>query len=189
MAEYKRQITFATVAAVAIVVVLASAVVYLPLGTNPTTTSSGTNFISTSKGSQPETSTTESSTIPQWVPIYLDSQQGCSSGSGAGSWTPSGCWSTSLSEAVVFNCVAAAAGPEGCTLRVPIKNTTESFIVTVWLNYTGNDYILSDTLPPHISNCTWSYTTTMPTHPPLAYCPLLNSTSFLLAESVSTSPA
>jgi len=37
MAEYKREVTFAMVAAIAVVVVLASAVMYLPLGTNQTT--------------------------------------------------------------------------------------------------------------------------------------------------------
>lgn len=37
MAEYKKQVTFATVAAIALVAILASAVIYLPLGTSPTT--------------------------------------------------------------------------------------------------------------------------------------------------------
>jgi hypothetical protein len=37
MAEYRREVTVAAVAAIAVVVVLASAVMYLPLGTSPTT--------------------------------------------------------------------------------------------------------------------------------------------------------
>lgn len=49
MAEYKREVTFATVAAIAVVVVLASAVMYLPMGTSPTTGTPG--GVSTSTGS------------------------------------------------------------------------------------------------------------------------------------------
>jgi len=52
MAEYRREVTLATVAALAVVVVLASAVVYLPLATNQTTVTS------TSTGSTLTTITT-----------------------------------------------------------------------------------------------------------------------------------
>ncbi len=56
MAEYKREVTFATVAAIAVVVVLASAVMYLPMGTSPTTGTQPAG-VSTSTGST-QTSTT-----------------------------------------------------------------------------------------------------------------------------------
>lgn len=78
MAEYKREITSAAVAAIVVVIVLASAVSYLPLGTNPTTstqlpaavstgttqtTSLGVITTTTTMGSQPTVTTTYSGCV------------------------------------------------------------------------------------------------------------------------------
>ena len=142
-------------------------------------------FNSTGSTSLTTSNCSQSFSVGQWETAYLSSNQGCATGpTPTGPWSPSGCWSSSLSEAVKFNCLSKAESPNGCTQIVHIKNSTTDFEVTVWFSYEGNHVLANGQL----GNCTWNYSTALEASPPAAFCPFVNSTTFLLAEPYSTSP-
>ncbi len=108
--------------------------------------------------------------------MYLTADSGCFSGpSPAGPWSPSPCFGP-RSDAVVFNCMKAAATSQGCTQRVYYKgNASESYVVTVWYPY------FNSTANSEGYNCKLAfYPETV--HTGYAYCMSVNSTSFLVAQ-------
>ena len=94
------------------------------------------------------------------------------------------CYSTSIGDAAVFNCAAAAATPEGCTQRVFINgSSTASFVVRV--NYPVSN-IENGSLG---DNCELSILYPSGTAGPgAAYCIPLNSTAFYISELQVVSP-
>ncbi|HEY6282810.1 MAG TPA: hypothetical protein VIW22_02690, partial [Nitrososphaerales archaeon] len=68
--------------------------------------------------------------------MYLTADSGCYSSHGpAGQWSPSPCFGP-RSDAVVFNCLGAAATSQGCTQRFYYKgNPSASFVATVWFPF------------------------------------------------------
>jgi hypothetical protein len=160
---------------------------------------SGTAFFSSLVTGQPAanpttTSTTDeletgnSSFVLQWNLAYFDTPTvpGCAAGpTPSGPWTPVPC-NGPRADAIVFNCAAQAASPQGCIQTLFAKNSTTGVGFVVWCPYSGT------TRPdgPYLLNASWNeFKTTMPSNPPNAVCVKLNSTAFLLAEPHNNVPA
>ena len=130
---------------------------------------------------------TGSSFVVQWNLAYFDTPTvpGCAAGpSSTGPWTPVPC-NGPRADAILFNCAARAASPEGCTLMVSAKNATARVSFTAWCPYNGT----ARPYGPYLLNATWSEFTKPPSNPPNAVCVMLNSTAFLMAEPHNNIPA
>ena len=127
---------------------------------------------STGPGIVTETSTINLSSIPFNSSVYLSSDVG--SCRGPAGYAP--CFGGDLSQAEVFNCVAAAASTSGCTQRVvSSSNPQNSFQITIWYPYVG-----------HSNESAWANCMYTDSGDPGqyygAYCVSVSSTAFVVTE-------
>jgi len=124
----------------------------------------------------------------QWYGlIYLDNESNCAvSTDPPTTWYEIPCLGFNA-DPVVFNCAAAAASPEGCTLRVnttgeytPQPSGPNYFTVTIWYPY------VNDTAGYPGVNCKYIVpsvpTPPGPQGPYYGYCISLNSTAFIVTQ-------
>jgi len=86
-----------------------------------------------------------------------------------------------FSHAEIFNCVAAAAGPFGCTKDIsPDQEPAHSYTITIWYPYYAANMSSYENCKYHVTG----------QRPPFqyAYCILLNSTSFVASLPDSNEP-
>jgi hypothetical protein len=111
---------------------------------------------------------------------FLGNQSGCAiSTDPPTTWYPTPCNGGSNADAIVFNCLAAAATPQGCTQRVNLTGSSgQYFVITVW--YPFVNYTLGY---PGI-NCKYTVpsvpTPPGPYGPNYAYCITISPTAFIV---------
>ncbi len=105
--------------------------------------------------------------------MYLTADSGCYSSPGpAGPWSPSPCLGP-RSDAVVFNCLGAAATSQGCTQRFYFKgNPNASFAATVWFPF------YNSTASSGGYNCRLN----LFSHYSYEDCMTINSTAFIVGQ-------
>jgi len=136
---------------------------------------------STATETQTQTSTTTeitgTTTYTQFDGLaFLSNQPGCTLSYGSTSY-PVPCWGQ-VSNAVAFNCAAAASTPQGCTQQISIagapSQTMNMTVLYPYVNHSGEaDW----------QNCKLTETLPSPPGPQtfIAYCISFNSTSFFAA--------
>jgi len=136
--------------------------------TGSTSTSPSTSMSPSTSGGNSSTGLGQGGT-PFLYPVYLTSDDACTEN---GYGVP--CGDSSLSDAYVFNCAAAAASASGCTeLVTSTLIPSNSYLITIRFPY------VNQTGEPYWANCLFEVEGD--TAPPYAYCVMVNSTAFIMA--------
>jgi hypothetical protein len=115
--------------------------------------------------------------IPWNSTWFLSNDPGCS---GPGGYTP--CFSSNISEMVVFNCARAAATPQGCTEQVNSSASSHpSYVITIWYPYVNQPG------EQPWANCAFSVPVDYFNHES-SYCISLSLDSFIIVTSAPPPP-
>jgi hypothetical protein len=100
--------------------------------------------------------------------MYLSDVSGCTINN-----VPSTCFTTNMSQAIIFGCTAQAATPQGCIQTVTISGSNTRVTITVWFPH------FNQTFP--WSNC-YYVESDEGSYPFPAYCYSVTSAAFLVLE-------
>lgn len=137
----------------------------------------GAIYIKSDLNSSNTTNVRSTTGNPFLNPYYLSKSSGVSCiGTGGGfngTDYPAPCFSSTISEAYVFNCASTAASLSGCQARFnsTLSPGSPTYTITVWYPITG------ETGESSLDNCKFVDSP----QPSYGYCISLNSTSFILS--------
>ena len=157
-------------------------------------TSSASSSVTSSQNTSSVGANSSSAAYPFTNPGYLTQSGGCAASySSNGTAYAEPCvFGGTISDALVFNCLAAAALPSGCAGQItalsgevfpPVNNSGPAFnspvlnnTVTVWYPYVGNA-----AKEPSWANCMYAVAHGPSAATEFAFCVSLNSTSFIVS--------